>query len=374
MKRRICTFFLLLFCCLFRSEAQERSYSEGKPSLAKGQLIVSTVQHDDRRQASLNPGVRSMSSGESSVRDILFYTMLFSTTILLLLTTTLTIGRKRMRAINGELKAKNAEIRKKNQALRELHARSRLQNEAMDEQRKALEEMNRVKDKMFSIIAHDFRSPLNTIQGVLNLLHLDVLSPEELRNMLPHLSQKVDHSISLLDNLLNWARTQMNGLKMNVIAFPLAPEIDETVGILSQLANQKSIRIEKDVDTECLVHADPDMIQMVIRNLLSNAIKFTMPGGIIRVSTEQQDNLIAISVSDNGVGMSEEVMEKLFTQTGYSTKGTSQEKGTGLGLALCGEFVRRNGGEIWVESVEGEGTTFYFTVPVAEMVPEPSYG
>ncbi|MGD1892076.1 MAG: sensor histidine kinase [Cyclobacteriaceae bacterium] len=343
------------------------------PSYAEGQSIASTVQQDDQRQASLSPGIRGASSEEGGVRDVLFYTMLFSTTVLLLLTTTLTIGRKRMRAINGELKAKNAEIRQKNHALKELHTRSRLQNEAMDEQRKALEEMNRVKDKMFSIIAHDFRSPLNTIQGVLNLLHLDVLTPEELKNMLPHLSQKVDHSISLLDNLLNWARTQMNGLKMNVIAFPLAPEIDETVGMLLQLANQKSIRIEKDIDPDILVHADPDMIQLVVRNLLSNAIKFTMPGGIIQVSTEQQNGLIAISVSDNGIGMSEEVIAKLFTQTGYSTKGTSQEKGTGLGLALCGEFVRRNGGNIWVESEEGKGTTFYFTVPVAEMVQEPSY-
>jgi signal transduction histidine kinase len=373
MKRRICTFFLLLFCCLLRSEAHEKSYSLKEPSNAEGQLVVSTVRQGDQRQASLSPEISGMSSEEGSVKDVLLYTMLFSTSVLLLLTTTLTIGRKRMRAINDELKAKNAEIRNKNHALRELHTRSRLQNEAMDDQRKALEEMNRVKDKMFSIIAHDFRSPLNTIQGVLNLLHLDVLTPEELRNMLPHLSQKVDHSISLLDNLLNWARTQMNGLKINIIAFPLAPEIDETIGILSQLANQKSIRIEKDIESESLVHADPDMIQLVVRNLLSNAIKFTMPGGLIRVSTEQKDGLVTISVSDNGVGISKEVMEKLFTQTGYSTKGTSQEKGTGLGLALCGEFVRRNGGEIWVESGESEGATFHFTVPVAEMVQEPSY-
>lgn len=373
MKRRICTFFLLLFCCLLKSEAQEKSYSGRIPSGAEGQLIRTTVQQNDRRQASLSPEFSSVSSEEGSVRDILLYTMLFSTSVLLLLTTTLTIGRKRMRTINEELKTKNAEIRQKNCALRELHTRSRLQNEAIDEQRKALEEMNRVKDKMFSIIAHDFRSPLNTIQGVLNLLHLDVLTPEELRNMLPHLSQKVDHSISLLDNLLNWARTQMNGLKMNVITFPLAPEIDETVGVLSQLANQKCIHIRKDIDSECVVHADPDMIQLVVRNLLSNAIKFTMPRGVIRISTEQQDEFVAISVSDNGVGISKEVIDKLFTQTGYSTKGTSQEKGTGMGLALCGEFVRRNGGKIWVDSEEGEGTTFRFTVPVAEMVQEPSY-
>ena len=238
------------------------------------------------------------------------------------------------------------------------------------EQLKRLEEKNLVKDKIFSIISHDFRSPLNTIQGVLNLLHMDVLNPEELKGVLPHLTRKVDYSINLLDNLLNWSRTQMDGLKVNTIVFTLEPEIEETISMMTQLARQKNIRIEKKILKDCMVLADPDMIQLVIRNLLSNAVKFTNPGGLIRVSTEKKDSNIVVAVSDTGIGIDESFIQRLFKQTGYTTKGTAEEKGTGLGLRLCSEFVHRNGGDIWAESKVDEGTSFYFTLPLAEVLQE----
>ena len=293
--------------------------------------------------------------------------------VLLFWVITLATSRKKLRKANQQLAASNKEICRQNEVLLKQNQEVNAQREDSDKKRKTLEETNQVKDKIFSIISHDFRSPLNTIQGVLNLLHMDVLSPEELKSMLPHLTRKVDYSINLLDNLLNWSRTQMNGLKVNTITFTLEPEIEETVSMMSQLARQKSIRIEKNILKNCLVLADPDMIQLVVRNLLSNAIKFTNPGGLIRISTEVKGTNVVISISDTGIGMDEASIQKLFKQTGYTTKGTAEEKGTGLGLRLCSEFVHRNGGEISVESKLDEGTSFYFTLPLSEVLEEVPY-
>ncbi|MGB3588005.1 MAG: HAMP domain-containing sensor histidine kinase, partial [Tunicatimonas sp.] len=299
------------------------------------------------------------------------YSILLFVGVMLLLTVITLIRHKRVQLANEQLKSKNEEIEQKNRILKELHQQLKDQNSKITNQQKELEEMNTVKDKLFSIIAHDFRSPLNTIQGVLNLLHIDVLSSEELKSMLPHLSQKVNNNITLLDNLLNWARTQMNGLKINKINFTLRPEVEETVGLISQIASQKNIQIENNIEKQDQVHADPDMIQLVVRNLLSNAIKFTDTGGTIQISAQQQEDVVVTAISDTGVGMPESSVQQLFQQVGYSTKGTEQEKGTGLGLMLCDEFVRRNGGKIWVESKKDEGTTFYFTLPIAHTL-EPS--
>ncbi|MEM8968302.1 MAG: HAMP domain-containing sensor histidine kinase [Bacteroidota bacterium] len=300
--------------------------------------------------------------------DTLLYITFSISAALLLLTAMMLVRNRKIRNANEQLRAKNEEIQKKNKVLNELHLQAEAQHSEILTQQKELEELNVVKDKMFSIIAHDFRSPLNTVQGVLNLLHLDALSPEELKSMLPQLSRKVNHSISLLDNLLNWARTQMNGLHINKLDFALHPEVEETVGLISQLAAHKNIRIENSVEKENRVYADPDMIQLVVRNLLSNAIKFTNSGGVVRISAQQEENSITIAVSDTGIGMEGSSAQQLFKHTGHSTKGTDQEKGTGLGLVLCDEFIRRNGGEIWVESKKDEGTTFYFSLPAAPLL------
>lgn len=302
-----------------------------------------------------------------------FYSAFIITGILLILMVVILIRHQRIRQANEQLKAKNEEIKQKNKILKDLHQRLKVQNTRITNQQQQLEEMNTVKDKIFSIIAHDFRSPLNTIQGVLNLLHIDVLSPEELKKMLPQLSHKVNSSISLLDNLLNWARTQMNGLKVKKIYFSLRPEVEETIGLISQTANQKDITVESAIDPESQVFADPDMIQLVVRNLLSNAIKFTKPGGLVRISAHQHENSVMVEVSDTGIGMSESTIQQLFQQAGFTTKGTDQEKGTGLGLVLCDEFIRRNGGKIWVESKKGKGTIFYFTLPSAAKIETPVF-
>ena len=254
------------------------------------------------------------------------------------------------------------------------------QHQEIHEQKLVLEELNGVKDKMFSIIAHDFRSPLNTIQGVLSLLHLDALSEDELRELLPDLTRKVDASINLLDNLLHWSRSQMQGIKVNPSNFVLRKVISETIAHMHQLATQKDILIQVFVDDTLRVHADLEMTRLVVRNLLSNAIKFSYEGHAIHIEVHQgnapshnqalSNDQAVVSITDFGIGISQDVLQDLFDRSGYSTKGTAQEKGTGLGLNLCQECVEINGGEIWANSNDQGVTTFSFSIPLAKVSSE----
>ncbi|MEM6841044.1 MAG: HAMP domain-containing sensor histidine kinase [Bacteroidota bacterium] len=368
MKRDIFV-FLLLFCVNTpAADAQQAAYGFFSGILEVG--VIANKYSILKNVDALSNLADNPSSAVDQSDNTLLYITFFISAVLLLLFGLVLMRNKKIRSANEQLRTKNEEIQKKNEVLKEIHLEAEAQHTEILSQQKELEDLNVVKDKMFSIIAHDFRSPLNTVQGVLNLLHLDALSPEELKAMLPQLSRKVNHSINLLDNLLNWSRTQMNGLRINKLNFDLQPEIEETVGLISQLAAHKGIRIENSVGKENRVYADPDMIQLVVRNLLTNAIKFTTSGGVVRIFAQQEENSIVIAVSDNGVGMEGSYTEQLFRYTGHSTKGTDQEKGTGLGLVLCDEFVRRNGGKIWVESKKDKGTTFYFTLPTAPLLAE----
>ena len=257
-------------------------------------------------------------------------------------------------------------VKNANAALNQRNQEVTVQHQAIQQQKETLEELNKVKDKMFSIIAHDFRSPLNTIQGVLSLLHVDALSEQELRMLLPDLTRKVDASINLLDNLLHWSRAQMRGIKTSPQVFPIKKVVDETIAHMLQLAQQKDILIQSFVDPDLLVHADPEMIRLVVRNLLSNAIKFSYESHAIHIEAHQKGEHAVVSITDFGVGINPEVQPELFGYSGYSTRGTAQEKGTGLGLNLCHECVVKNQGDIWLDSEPGTETTFSFTVPLAD--------
>ena len=299
------------------------------------------------------------------IKNTLFYPMLGVTILLLILALLLLRAHHRAQKANRQLAELNEEIKQKNTALKERNEEIKVQHQAIHQQKQSLEEMNEVKDKMFSIIAHDLRSPLNTLQGVLRLLHLDALSPDELKMLLPDLSRKMDMSISLLDNLLHWARAQMHGLRVDPSTFPLERVLVETIGHMDQLAEQKNIRIRYSTGYTLMVHADLEMVRLVMRNLISNAIKFSFPDSQVQINIAQKNQKAIISVIDYGVGMEKDIQQDIFSQSGYTTIGTAQEKGTGLGLGLCQEFVHHNQGNIWVESHPGEGTTFTFTLPIA---------
>lgn len=230
-----------------------------------------------------------------------------------------------------------------------------------------LQKTIRIKDKFFSIIAHDLRSPFNGLLGLFDLLrHNPEAIPEDERNKMIH--QIYSSSVQLfrlLENLLNWSRSQTNDIKLNPENIFVNELVSENFLLQKEQAKSKKIELINESMRDARVFADRNTIDTVLRNLISNAIKFTQEGGEIKVKTLFKDNnSVEILVQDNGVGMPEETLHKLFNvDEKISTKGTNNEKGSGLGLALCKEFVELNQGKISVESKVGKGSTFIVTLP-----------
>jgi signal transduction histidine kinase len=240
-------------------------------------------------------------------------------------------------------------------------------NTAIEQHREDLQALNQVKDKLFSIIAHDFRSPLNSLQGTLNLLNGGNLSESDLQMLLQKLSHKVNDTRDMLDNLLNWAKGQMRGIEVHPQQINLYEIAEEHIRLFQPIADNKKIELQNKLNETLKVSADIDMLRVILRNLLSNAIKFTVRGGVVKIEAmdyAENDDLVQIAVKDTGVGITDEVRDKIFNLTTYySAEGTAHEKGTGLGLILAKDFVERNGGTIWLESTPDIGSIFYFTMP-----------
>ncbi|MDX1628525.1 MAG: ATP-binding protein [Fulvivirga sp.] len=231
-----------------------------------------------------------------------------------------------------------------------------------------LHELNSTKDKFFSIISHDLRSPLHSLKSFSNLLinHADQMSLEEIQMLAKDFDKSLTSASSLLENLLEWSRSQAGELKLQPKSFDLVPLIKSNCELFEAQAKSKSLQILVKHNGRTLVYADKNSINTVVRNLLSNAIKFTYPDKEIILSIQQPvSNKVVVAVKDEGVGISPSNLKKLFrVDTKHVTQGTDKEKGTGLGLVLCKEFVEKNNGKIWVESKEGEGSTFYFSLNV----------
>ncbi len=226
--------------------------------------------------------------------------------------------------------------------------------------------MNAQKDMLFSIIGHDLRNPFTAILGYCELLVMDVQSKdyrsvEEFAGIILASSKK---AMDLLTNFMEWAESQTGRLIYNPKLMGLGDVVNEVTELFDQIAHQKNITIKKDIAIGIKISADRDMIATVIRNLVSNAVKFTMPGGEIIIYTEQTPHSITICVKDYGVGIPKHNLEKLFKiDASFTTLGTKKEKGSGLGLILCKEFVEKHGGEIWAETEKDLGSTFYVSLP-----------
>jgi len=250
--------------------------------------------------------------------------------------------------------------------IRDITERKRAE-ENLKESEKRLRELNATKDKFFSIIAHDLKSPFTSIIGLSELLAEQVSKNDyngidEYANMIQTSSW---HAMDLLTNLMEWSRSQTGRMVFNPVNIKIGELIEEASALLEESANQKSITIAKDLPVGLIMFADKSMINTVLRNLISNAIKYTNPGGRIDISAIQGEKELTVNVSDNGVGIKEETLEKLFLiGASTSTRGTSDEEGTGLGLILCKEFISKHGGKIWAESLPGQGSRFAFTIPV----------
>ncbi|MGF1584534.1 MAG: ATP-binding protein [Bacteroidales bacterium] len=232
----------------------------------------------------------------------------------------------------------------------------------------SLIELNATKDKFFTIIAHDLKGPFGSIVGLCEYLVEQVEGKDykkigEIANELLYSSNK---AMNLLNNLMTWAQMQSGNMEYNPDYFEIKPLIQEAKQLLNGIARHKSIIIEDAIMTKSKVFADKEMISTILRNLITNALKFTNTGGKITISARDEQNQLIVSVSDTGVGISKERIDNLFSiSDGYSTPGTQKEKGTGLGLILCKEFINKNNGEIWVESKAGIGTTLYFSLPLS---------
>lgn len=224
------------------------------------------------------------------------------------------------------------------------------------------------RDKLYSVIAHDLRSPMGSIKMVLNMLILNLPSEKigaEMYELLTMANQTTEDVFSLLDNLLKWTKSQIGKLNVVYQDVDLVEVTDGVIEIFSMVASLKKIKNREMKPEKMMVNADIDMLKTVVRNLLSNAIKFSKENSEVLVKMEEVDGMAVVSVQDHGCGISEEGQKKLLhTDTHFSTFGTNNEEGSGLGLLLCKDFVVKNGGKLWFTSKEGEGSIFSFSIPV----------
>jgi len=239
-------------------------------------------------------------------------------------------------------------------------------NEKINEKNLQLEELNATKDKFFSIISHDLKGPLNSLTSFSGLLmnHTESLSKEEIQMLAKDLDKSLKNLFALLENLLQWSRSQTGNIEFKKEPFNLTEILKKNRDLLTKQAGNKNIEIELKQEDPVEVVAHEQSIDTVIRNLVSNAIKFTDEGGKIKMGVSEDDKYYYVKVADNGVGMSPKIVDQIFKiDSKHSTQGTAKEKGTGLGLILCKEFVEQNGGKIGVKSKEDKGSMFHFSIP-----------
>jgi signal transduction histidine kinase len=241
-------------------------------------------------------------------------------------------------------------------------------NEALRKSEKNLMELNATKDKFFSIISHDLKNPFSSLLSISDLMvdSFDDTEREDHKAGFKKINQSVKHLLDLLENLLTWSRSQRGRIKYDPVRFNLSTLVQENINLHKLLAEKKGIMLLASETDEVYAYGDRDMINSVIRNLVTNAVKFTDRDKKVEIQVKPGDNKVEVSIVDEGIGIPAEQVDKLFRiDEKYKSTGTAGEKGTGLGLIICREFVEKNGGEISVESSPGKGSVFSFTVPIA---------
>lgn len=222
------------------------------------------------------------------------------------------------------------------------------------------------RDRLYSVIAHDLRAPISTIKMINATIEEERgrISDAKIRRLFGMINDTTEQAFNLLENLLRWSRNQNGRTKVLASDMDVSASTRQVVSLFKTIAKAKNIRLQNQLAESLHVYADEDMVKTILRNLISNAIKFTYPGGEVTVSARHDANCVTISVTDNGQGIKKELQTKLLKDDEHiTTYGTKNEKGSGLGLLLCRDFVKLNKGKFWFESEEGKGTTFYFTLP-----------
>ncbi len=239
-------------------------------------------------------------------------------------------------------------------------------NRKLTESEQHLKELNITKDRFFSLIAHDLKNPFNALMGFSELLFSNYpnYSDEEKIELVKIIYDSSQNLYKLLDNLLQWSRSQLGSIMYNPELVPLFTIVDNELALLKPIANNKELKISVKIEEYLIVFADKNLVGVIIRNLVSNAIKFSHANDTIEIAAIEENNMVKISVADTGIGIDKSNQDKLFRlDTNFTSKGTADEKGTGLGLLLCKEFVEKNGGEIWLDNNDKKGSTFIFTLP-----------
>jgi signal transduction histidine kinase len=299
------------------------------------------MHYDEQQENLIASNEKALAKQQSYVYATLVFLLIFIAISLIVFR-----GQKVQKKLNTELKANH---------------------EILEKREMELNESNETKTKLFSIIGHDLRGPIAALNGLLTMFKEGEISQTDFLAFMPKLRDDVEHISFTLNNLLSWGYTQMNGSYTKASMVPLDAIVTENIKLLSEIAENKSIRMVSKLSENTLSWADSNQIDIVVRNLISNALKFTPENGMVTIEAFEKNKHWEVLIRDTGVGMEKSIVEKLFVKnSGFTTYGTNNEKGTGLGLSLCKEMVEKNNGEIWVESIPRKGTTFYFTLPKSE--------
>ncbi len=240
------------------------------------------------------------------------------------------------------------------------------QKSEIEEQKKELERLGQLKDKIFSVVAHDLKSPMSTLQSMVMLYNSKLVKPADLDGYFETMESRLQSTTSLLENLLEWARSQMTGASIHPITFNLSEVLEEVKILFQPMSRDKEIELDLVAEANTLVYADKEMIRSVLRNLISNAIKFSQTGSRISCHVYTQAPWAVVVIADKGIGINEDQMKELWSLKKKSSRGTKNETGTGLGLLLCKDFTERNNGTITVTSSKDVGTSFQIKLPIAE--------
>ncbi len=267
-----------------------------------------------------------------------------------------------------ELREYIYQIKENNHELNQQNEELNANNTKLQDSEERLSKLNSVKDKFLSIISHDLRAPLNTIVGFMKILEIDfqAFTEEEIKQFTSETQKSVNRLVNLLDNLLQWSLSETEDIKFEPEKLDLKQLLTENISLYKITAQEKEVSLKLDAQAPITVYADANMVNFILRNLLSNAIKFSEKQTSISITAQHTGQQIHLEVKDQGVGISEKNIQKIFNaEEHFSTTGTQKEKGTGFGLLLCKNFVEKNGGTIHIESKLGKGTTVSFTLPAA---------
>jgi two-component system, sensor histidine kinase and response regulator len=255
-----------------------------------------------------------------------------------------------------------------NKALQEINEKIEKQKAEIEQKALELDELNSLKDKLFSVISHDMKTPMYALRNLFRSMQQMNMSGSEIKAIIPDVVSDLNYTTGLMENLLHWVKTQMNASNISPMELDMEEITEDALHVHQLQAATKKISIKREMEDSSNVFADKDMVKLVLRNLLSNAIKFTPEKGKIIIKLKTESSYCRVSVIDNGIGMDPEALIKIQENSYYTTNGTAKESGTGLGLMLCRDFLSKNGGALLIESEPGKGSIFSFTLPLAETV------